>query len=167
MNQARAFLGTPDRDRWGTPLELWARLHAEFGFGLDAAAEAVNALHERWIGPAQDALYVEWGPRCSSRAAYVNPPYSRRAGGLFRWMRRCWQQARRWGLTVVALVPAAIGSAWWTWTHQAASEIRLLNRRLRHRHPETGEPIGGSSFGSAVVIFDGRPGPAVYSLMEV
>lgn len=168
MNQARAYNGHTDRDRWGTPLPLWERLHSEFGFGLDAAAEAHNALLERWIDPAQDALHVEWGPLASSRAVYINPPYSRRAGGLGRWMRRCRHQARRWGLTVVALVPAAIGSKWWTWTHQAATAIRLLSRRLRHRHPETGEPIGGSSFGSAVVIFESaRSGPAVYSLMEV
>lgn len=170
MNQARAFASTIDRDRWGTPPDLWERLHAEFRFGLDAAAEAINALLAYWIGPGEDALRTEWGPRIAlgHHAVFINPPYSTRAGGLKRWIRRCRQQARRWGIIVVALVPAAVGSAWWTWMHHRASKVRLLSRRLKHRHPETGQLVGGSSFGSAVVIFEpGCRGPAQYSMMEV
>lgn len=172
MNQARAYAADNpiDRDSWGTEPCLFASLDEEFSFGLDAAASAENALVPAFITRAEDSLVTDWGPRVLSgrSAVWVNPPYSVWAGGLARWVQRCFDQAWEHGLVVVALLPAAIGSAWFNLLHSLAAEIRMLSRRLRHRHPVTRRLVGGSSFGSLVAIFrPGRRGPARYTMMEV
>jgi hypothetical protein len=53
--------------RWRTPPEMFGPLHAEFQFGLDAAAMAESALVPYWLGPdhpnpsRRDAFTADWG----------------------------------------------------------------------------------------------------------
>ena len=46
------------RADWGTPPELFARLHEEFSFTLDVCAHADNAKLDRYLSPAAGA--AEW-----------------------------------------------------------------------------------------------------------
>lgn len=61
------------KDRWQTPIEVFAALDAEFGFYLDAAADHGNALCARYLTESDDALNSEWE---SYGAIWCNPPYS-------------------------------------------------------------------------------------------
>lgn len=145
------------RDDWGTPIDLFHRLNAEFGFDLDAAANEANALCDRWLGPgsdiadnSDDAMKVErwWadGP------IWLNPPYS---------MLRLFMQRARLesdlGVTVVCLVPARTDTRAWHDDIMKAAENRLIKGRLRFDGAPAGAP-----FPSAIVVF--RPGVNVPKL---
>jgi len=48
------------KDLWRTPPEIFAALDAEFGFQIDAAASAENALCRRYITAEQNTLVTPW-----------------------------------------------------------------------------------------------------------
>src|SRR5688572_7206513 len=56
-----------------TPAALFRKLHAEFGFTLDAAASDVNALCPRYFTRDQDALGQDWG----TDVVWLNPPFGK------------------------------------------------------------------------------------------
>jgi len=58
-------------DEWGTPLELFASLHAEFDFTLDACASSWNALLPRYNCEPFPSRFSWVGQR-----VFCNPPYS-------------------------------------------------------------------------------------------
>lgn len=75
-----------ERDCWRTPPEVFAMLDKRYGpFNLDAAADSLNHLCDRWLGPgssiASDALAPStrwhrfWNER-DSTIVFCNPPYS-------------------------------------------------------------------------------------------
>lgn len=141
---------TPDslfsslRQDWRTPRWLFDALHAEFLFDLDAAASAGNALCKRYLTEADNALTVAWRPAC---AAWCNPPYTRRNGGLGAWLTKARAEAAR-GVTVVMLIPARVDASWWTRNVPHADEVRFIDGRLRFDDGTENAP-----FPSAIVIF--------------
>lgn len=143
-------LFTARRDDWETPPDLFARLDAEFGFTLDAAATPKNAKCARYFTRDDDALRQDWG----REVVWLNPPYGRE---IARWVRRAWVAAR-YGATVVCLVPARTDAGWW---HDDAmdGEVRFLRGRIRF----VGAPYN-APFPSAVVVFR-PPGAAPVALV--
>jgi site-specific DNA-methyltransferase (adenine-specific) len=129
-------------DEWETPPHLFAELDREFGFTLDAAASATNALCARYYTKADDALSQPW-----DGVVWVNPPYGKGVTG--RWVRKAWEEAQR-GATVVCLIPARTDTAYWH-DHVLRGEIRYIRQRLRFSGTRQPAP-----FPSVVVIF--RPG---------
>lgn len=130
---------------WETPPEVFAPLHAEFGFTLDVCATAENAKCRLYIDPEQDGLSQPWeGATC-----WMNPPYGR---AIARWMAKALGESQR-GATVVCLVPARTDTAWW---HDSAmrGEIRFLRGRIQFGASKKDAP-----FASAIVVF--RPASAV------
>ncbi len=155
------------RDFWRTPPWLFARLDAEFHFGLDAAtAGPSDALCERFLTPDDDALTCTWRDHCDPErlAVFNNPPYSRKGGrgaGLLAWARAA-VRARDTGLVVVMLVPPSPGTRYHRLLHREAVELRMPNRRLAFLHPDTGKPTAGNRGDSMVAILrPGQSGPAV------
>lgn len=127
---------------WSTPPEVFAALDAEFGFDLDPCATAENATCSRYFTRAEDGLAQEWTGR-----VFVNPPYGRHGGyTIGDWMRKAYESAQA-GATVVCLVPARPGSAWWH-DYAARGEVRFLRGRLRFGGGDNAAP-----FDSAVVVF--------------
>jgi phage N-6-adenine-methyltransferase len=126
-------------DLWSTPQEFYDRLHAEFGFGLDACAIAENAKCDRYFSPEQDGLVQDWG----QANVWCNPPYSQVA----RWIAKAYEASKA-GATVVALVYASVDTRWWQDFVAPYAEVRFPSGRLK---------FGGSARGaprpSAVVIF--------------
>ncbi|BET96480.1 hypothetical protein TCT1_26640 [Xenorhabdus sp. TCT-1] len=61
------------RDLWQTPLPLFLALDLEFGFYLDAAADAQNTLCAHYLTERDNALECDW---VSHGSIFCNPPYS-------------------------------------------------------------------------------------------
>ena len=64
-------------EHWGTPDAPWQELHAEFDFGLDAAASDENAKLPFYITKEQDALTQDWAALSGGRFVWINPPFRR------------------------------------------------------------------------------------------
>jgi phage N-6-adenine-methyltransferase len=154
MNTAVLFSSA--KDDWQTPPELFAQLHAEFGFTLDVAANAANALCAYWCGPGSmngdDALLpgLVWG-----HVNWCNPPYSRGRQGKFI---AAAAKQRDHGNTTVMLIPARTDTKafhahiWDAEKHQPREgvEVRFLPGRIKFVGAKHGAP-----FPSMVVIFRG------------
>ena len=145
------------RDDWTTPDDFYARLDREFGFCLDAAADASNF---RAAGYLIDALSDAWhiGP------IFCNPPYGRLATPL--WLNRGITEFNRTGNTTVFLLPAATETKWF---HELAvpnaAEIRLIKGRLKfgnalYKDGTVGE--ASAPFPSAVVILRNAPSLRIF-----
>lgn len=141
-------------DHWRTPRELFLALHAEFGFQVDLAADAMNHLVDRWLGPgglAPDALRVAWTDY--GRRGFLNCPYSAAMVAAFAAKAR--DEAER-GFTTVALLPYTPSTQWWAHTHVAA-EIRELPARVKYLKADGTSPAS-AMFPSAVVLWRPQPG---------
>lgn len=160
-------------DLWRTPPPVFESLHAEWGFSLDCAATADDALCPVFIGPWEDGLLTPWLERATRLdgfpfpAAWNNPPYSTARGGLLAWMRKSREESSR-GLVVVNLVPPSMGTAYMELALSGAMEIRLYRRRLAFRDPDTNEPAEANRGDSCAVIWHPEhQGPARVSYVDV
>lgn len=173
--ESRASEGPgPSGDERVTPQWLFDALDAEFHFGLDGAATAMNAKTPRYCGldrsgPVYDAngrlwrhnvgdgLQVSWAtalafdrPPGASMAVWLNCPYSR--GSIPRWCEKAEGEAQH-GVTTVLLLPADTSTHYFH-RYVLQHERRFLNRRLtfdgapRDRHGR----LGPAKFGSVLVI---------------
>jgi phage N-6-adenine-methyltransferase len=128
-NNAGAF------QEYQTPPELFAELDDEFGFTLDAAASAENALCPRYFTKDSDGLEQPW-----HGTVFVNPPYAR--WQLFRWVEKAHQEAQR-GVTSVMLIPASTETEWfhtYCWDRHSqfprpGVEVRFMLGRPRFIDP--------------------------------
>lgn len=87
-----------DVDDRRTPDELFADLHQEFGFTLDAAASAENAKLPHYFDLERDGLASSW----KGERVWCNPPYSRVAP----WVAKAWHEMENGCELVVMLLPA-------------------------------------------------------------
>lgn len=137
------------KNNWRTPRELFDVFDAEYGFTLDAAADADNALCSRYYSEECDAFAQD--PR--GEVIWCNPPY----GDLKRWI--CLFERWRHNNTVIALVPSATDTEWFWNAWRSCKELKLLFGRVRFINPETGKPDGSNTTGSAIFRF--APGVAI------
>lgn len=107
------------RHDWETPSEVFAPLHAEFGFTLDVCATAATAKCGRYFTSDDDGLAQDW----AQHVCWMNPPYGK---ALAAWMRKAWQ-ASQGGATVVCLVPSRTDTKWWH-DYAQRGEIRFPAR---------------------------------------
>lgn len=137
------------KNNWRTPRALFAVLDAEYGFTLDAAADAENALCPRYYSEECDAF-----KQCPhSEVIWLNPPY----GNLMKWIALVaeWRHLNR----IWLLVPAATDTEWFRLAWRECKELRLLSGRVKFINPETGNPDGSNTTGSALFRFG--PGEAL------
>lgn len=139
-----------------TPRALWDALDEEFGFTLDVAASAENALTEAYFDLETNGLEQPW-----SGVVWCNPPYS----GLNAWAEKAFAEIRREGGpdAIVMLLPAnRTEQSWWQdWIeperHAGRVETRFLRGRLRFDTPDhdyTKQPKGNRPpFGVVLVIW--------------
>ena len=76
---------------WATPPELFADLHAEFGFETDVCATPVNAKCATFFTVEDDGLKQKWTGVC-----WMNPPYGQQ---IKHWVRKAFESAQQ-GATV-------------------------------------------------------------------
>jgi site-specific DNA-methyltransferase (adenine-specific) len=124
---------------WGTPLGLFRKLDAEFGFTLDVCAVPENAKCRRYFTPAENGLLRKWEGVC-----WMNPPYGADVG---KWVRKAHLSARD-GATVICLLPARTDTAWWHEYVIPYAEVRFVRGRIRFTGARSSAP-----FPSAIVLF--------------
>lgn len=147
--------GTGDpRDRWRTPRPLFDRLHKEFRFDVDAAADESNHLLSAWWGPG--GYHVNGlSMLTTDKIVWCNPPFSE----IGKWAK----MLSRLQATAVMLIPGnRTGRKWWReWVIGKAAEVRCIEGRVQYI-PAPGVEASSCAFDSVLVIY--RPdhtGPTV------
>lgn len=136
-----------DKDAWQTPLWLFDALDIEFGFWLDAAASAKNALCAHWLTEADNALNAEWK---SHGAIWCNPPYS----NIRPWVDKAAEQCIQQRQPVVMLVPEDMSVGWFSQALETVDEVRVItDGRINFIEPSTGQEKKGNSKGSMLLIW--------------
>ena len=121
-------------DLWATPLDLFTKLDAEFGFTVDVCATRDNAKCPSYFTPRVDGLEQEWRGVC-----WMNPPYGRQ---IKNWVKKAYLESLQ-GTTIVCLLPAR------TDTYvKRAQEIRFIRGRLKFGGSHNSAP-----FPSAIAVF--------------
>lgn len=138
-------LFSSEKSDWETPEWLFKQLDEEFDFGLDAAANSLNAKCDLYIGEQRNALTADWS---GLGTVWLNPPYGRHIG---QWIEKAYRESQK-GITVVVLVPARTDTAWWHDWAMRAQEIRFIRGRLKFVGAASSAP-----FPSAILIFKQAP----------
>lgn len=144
-----------DSDYFETPIEEFNRLDEEFGFDLDACANADNTLCDAYISERDDALKVRWSTR--GRVIWCNPPYSK-AGMKDAFIAKA-REAQRDGCTVVLCVPAKVNTVafhqhvWNLKKHRPRRGVELRFPKGRWRFCRDGRPTGGGRNEVMLVVF--------------
>lgn len=114
------------RQDYGTPPELLTsvrkRLHVT-QFAVDLAASAENTVAPEYFTEAQDSLVQPW--HVFSGWCWLNPPFS----DIEPWVAKACNEAEK-GANIVMLVPASVGSNWWSAYVEHYSYQIFLNPRL-------------------------------------
>ena len=137
------------KDDWETPAWLFAELHKEFNFTLDAAASDSNHKLPRYYTQATDGLEQSW----EGERVFCNPPYSRRTKtnpGQAAWIKKAYEESRS-GALVVLLIPARTDTEAFHEYILPHAEIRFLRGRLRFEC--AGKQKDAAPFPSMIVIF--------------
>jgi phage N-6-adenine-methyltransferase len=129
-------------DEFGTPQDLYEKLHAMFHFTLDVAASPLNTKCPQFFDKAMDGLRQEWDGR-----VWLNAPYS----DLEPWVVKAILSAEQ-KVEVVGLFPCSLGAAWFRDMLSRSCELWLVMRRLSFE----GAP-SQALFSSVVVIFGRQP----------
>ncbi|MDE9537328.1 phage N-6-adenine-methyltransferase, partial [Xenorhabdus bovienii] len=102
-----------------TPLPLFAALDLEFGFYLDAAADAQNTLCAHYLTERDNALECDWE---SYGSIFCNPPYSK----ITPWVEKAAIECRKQCQSIVMLVPNDTSVGWFKLARESADEVRLI-----------------------------------------
>lgn len=137
MRNVEGMMTRDGRQDWETPPEIFAPLHAEFGFDLDVCATAANAKAPSYF--SADALERRWTGTC-----WMNPPYGPRLG---QWVRKAYESSQQ-GATVVCLVPARTDTRWWHEYVVGKAEVRFVRGRVKF----LGAPYN-APFPSVVLVY--------------
>lgn len=161
-------------DEWKTPTWVTDPYYDRYDFKLDAAATAENSVVPRdrllgdlahpdyFISKEEDALSLDWREKAKPGSAiWVNPPYSQKAGPLYRWIVKFFEESRRGSFKIVSLLPADTSTDWFSLVFDKVVSIwrpgcrgHLLPRRVAHIDPKTGKPRSTPKFPSMIVRFD-------------
>lgn len=148
LGRARQPRSIRPQDRWGTPRGLFHMLSEEFGgFTVDVAADAANALCDRFYGEDDNGLSQSW----MSERAWMNPPYS----NIEPWTKKAAAEAR--DALIVGLLPVRTDLMWFHRDVLATgAEIRFIQGRLQYvggTNPERGQ---NAPFPSMIVVWGTR-----------
>lgn len=129
-------------DLWETPQAFFDILDAEFGFTLDAAADAQNHKCRRYYTREQDGLKQPW-----TGVVWCNPPYGRQ---IDKWVQKASYENAVNNNTIVMLLPAQTDTRWFhTYIYKQPNvEIRFVRGRLKFGGSKNNAP-----FPSMVVVF--------------
>ena len=132
-----AFQGKFDsaKQDWETPPELFAAIHAEFQFTLDAAASSKNAKTAIFFSEADDGMKCAWG----KHTVWLNPPYGANAKPISAWVEKAFRESLT-GATSVLLIPARTNTNWFHDICLAKGEVRFIKGRPKFGGAERGLP---------------------------
>lgn len=137
-------------ERWQTPGWIFDPLNQEFQFQLDAAADAETTRCDNYL---TDALNTDEWP---ASPVWMNPPYGSK---IEPFVRKADEQARRFHMTIVALIPFRCRAAYW---HECiigrAVEVRCIRTRPRFVRVDGTVPKLTGTCDSCIVVWRGRGG---------
>jgi hypothetical protein len=137
---------------WETPPILFAKLHEEFDFTLDACASHRNHKIDNYFTKKDDALTKPWHGR-----VWINPPYER--GRLMEWVEKIIEEIESGRAeVVVALLPdynQPVNKVCW----MNAAGVRRINQNVTfYQH---GKPYNNHArYTSTVYVFHQERPPA-------
>jgi phage N-6-adenine-methyltransferase len=120
-------------DLWSTPQAEFDRLHAEFGFTLDACALPENAKCPVFYSPEQDGLAQDW-----RGVMWCNPPYST----VDQWIAKAYEASKA-GATVVCVTYAKVDTRWWHTYIEPFAEYRFPKGRWKFGDGKNSAPFPG------------------------
>lgn len=135
------------RQRARTPPALFDGLAAEFGFELDAAADAVNALCDHYLTEEQDGTKAPWQIDGKPAVTFVNPPFK----DIQPWVDAAIRNKAAGTLSVV-LTCASVNSIWFNHALPHC-ELWFFNGRV-HYEPAPGIEFSTPNRDSHLMIFD-------------
>lgn len=144
MNKDALF--TSNKQDWGTPIDFFNKLDAEFHFTLDVCANEQNHKCARYFNESDDGLSQDW----SGEVVFCNPPYSPVGKIQDQWVKKCYEESKH--ATVVALLPARTDTKRFHEYILPHCEIRFVEGRIKFDGGKDPAP-----FPSMVCIF-GRTG---------
>jgi phage N-6-adenine-methyltransferase len=151
-----------EKDLWQTPKELFNALDKEFNFDTDICASDKNALCSTYFTEEHSAFDARWDFFYRSASCFVNPPYSQTQ----KFLLMASEQAKEYGVTVVALVNANTDTKWFAEASKTASEVRLISGRISFVKPD-GKKASGNPKGQALIIWRGTcKTPCVISVVD-
>lgn len=133
-----------NRHDWGTPKELFNELDKEFNFTLDVCAVSWNAKCQNYFSPEDDGLSSSWrGHTC-----FMNPPFGR---AIRDWIEKAYTEHIKYGITVVAVIPARTDTTYWHDFIEGKAEVRFIKGRLKYETPNG--PKDPAPFPSCIVVW--------------
>lgn len=126
---ARLNRGSSKQD-YGTPPEFLKAvkdlLKIYDGFALDVAASHENAKADRYIVETTDSLADDILWDSEGGWNWLNPPF----GNIRPWVAKARQQTYVYGFRTAVLVPASVGSNWWSVYVDRHADVHFLNGRI-------------------------------------
>jgi len=127
-------------EHWGTPLDLFRELNAEFDFDLDPCASSIRTLKIRMTEYHYGGLDSDW-----FGSVFVNPPYGRET---VKWVKYALKQIDlNRAKVVVMLVPNNTDAPWFHNYIYQKHEVRFIRGRVRFvdlKGSKSGRPRHGS-----------------------
>lgn len=121
------------KQSWTTPRTMFETLDAEYGFTLDGASEAGNALLAKNL--TRDDILVSW----AGERVFCNPPWNRIAEFI---------ELAAFADLAVLLVPARVNARWFHRALQLGATVRFFIGR-----PRFGDGKGSSPVDCLLLVF--------------
>lgn len=138
-------------DNCHTPQEFFNKLNAVYNFRLDAAADKENTKCDKFITKEDNALAIPW---VSEGWVWLNPPYSKEAGGILTWIKKAHTEVVEGNcLGVVCLIICDVSAQSRQYAWDNAYEIVELSPRINFMSPGKDNRKGGMQ-AYQLVIFD-------------
>ena len=151
-------LSTDDRrEDWETPQWLFDELNKVFNFKIDLAASKENSKVETYF--SENYNLFDEDRAISTRImdegeyAFMNPPFQKK-GKTGSWVKCAVELVGDRGL--VCIVPASVGSKWWSETVWALCDSVVFPRRFSYKKPGNELEKSGAMFDSAICIKEPR-----------
>jgi phage N-6-adenine-methyltransferase len=140
-NQTEIVDRKTSRQDWGTPLDLYSALYAEFEFTLDVCATDDNAKCGDYYTSEMNGLILPWRGR-----VWCNPPYGRDCA---LWIAKAATEYAKGNCEIIVLlVPTSTDTRWFHDSVLGKAELRFIKGRLRFEGAKYRAP-----FPSMLVIY--------------
>lgn len=137
------ILFSSEKEDWETPKEVFDVLNKTFDFTLDPCASKENHKCKKYYTKEQDGLKQSW----KDEKVFCNPPYGRE---LYKWVKKCADEADNNKALVVLLCPARTDTKWFhefIWQKKGVY-VNFIKGRLKFGNSKNSAP-----FPSMLVVF--------------
>ncbi len=109
---------------FSTPQNFREAMVKRFGvIQTDLASDEVNAVGPDWFDESQNSLIQDWSRL--SGLSFLNPPF----GNIEPWAHKCRVESEK-GANILFLIPASVGSNWWSLHVHNRATVYFCNPRL-------------------------------------